>query len=97
MKRYEHESFRSIHWKASAKIHELQSTQYEPVKNYSWTICLSLAADRGFGWKDNVENLISFVIYICQYATKQQIPFELFISVLAEGGPLLLLLNGRRT
>ncbi len=51
-------------------------------------ICLSLVADRGFGWKYNVEDLISFAKYIGQYAKKQQIPFELFISVLAEGGPL---------
>ncbi len=42
VKRYERESFRSIHWKASAKMQELQAKQYEPVKNYSWTICLSL-------------------------------------------------------
>lgn len=97
VKRYERESFRSIHWKASAKMQELQAKQYEPVKNYSWTICLSLAADRGFGWKDNVEDLISFATYICQYATKQQIPFELFISVLAEGGALHLSLYEGQT
>ncbi|WP_088292125.1 DUF58 domain-containing protein [Bacillus mycoides] len=97
VKRYERESFRSIHWKASAKMQALQAKQYEPVKNYSWTICLSLAADRGFGWKENVEDLISFTTYICQFATKHQIPFELFISVLAEGGPLLLPLNEGQT
>ena len=74
-------------------MQELQAKQYEPVKNYSWTICLSLAADRGFGWKENIEELISYATYICQYATKHQIPFELFISVLAEGGPLHLTLN----
>ncbi|WP_433774036.1 DUF58 domain-containing protein [Bacillus wiedmannii] len=97
VKRYERESFRSIHWKASAKMQELQAKQYEPVKNYSWTICLSLAADRGFGWRDNVEELISFATYTCQYATKHQIPFELFISVLAEGGALHVPLNEGQT
>ncbi|MGE6539260.1 DUF58 domain-containing protein [Bacillus luti] len=97
VKRYERESFRSIHWKASAKMQELQAKQYEPVKNYSWTICLSLAADRGFGWKDNIEELISYATYICQYATKHQIPFELFISVLAEGGALHVPLNEGQT
>ncbi|MFE7914417.1 DUF58 domain-containing protein, partial [Bacillus mobilis] len=51
------------------------------------------AADRGFGWKDTIEDLISFATYICEYATKHKIPFELFISVLAEGGPLHLPLN----
>ncbi|GAB6512822.1 DUF58 domain-containing protein [Bacillus cereus] len=97
VKRYERESFRSIHWKASAKMQKLQAKQFEPVKNYSWTICLSLAADRGFGWKDNVEDLISFATYICQYATKYHIPFELFISVLAEGGALHLSLHEGQT
>lgn len=43
--------------------------------------------------EENVEDLISFTTYICQYATKHQIPFELFISILAEGGPLHLPLN----
>ena len=32
VKRYERESFRSIHWKASAKMQQLQAKQYEPVK-----------------------------------------------------------------
>ncbi|PDZ09797.1 DUF58 domain-containing protein [Bacillus pseudomycoides] len=93
VKQYERESFRSIHWKASAKMQSLQAKQYEPVKNYSWTICLSLAAERGIGWKHNIEDLISFATYICQYATKHQIPFELFISVLVEGGPIHLPVN----
>ncbi|PER09495.1 DUF58 domain-containing protein [Bacillus cereus] len=97
VKRYERESFRSIHWKASAKMQQLQAKQYEPVKNYSWTICLSLAADRGFGWKDNVEELISYATYIFQYTTKHHIPFELFISVLAEGGALHVPLNEGQT
>ncbi len=78
-------------------MQQLQAKQYEPVKNYSWTICLSLAADRGFGWKDNVEELISYATYIFQYATKHHIPFELFISVLAEGGALHVPLNEGQT
>ncbi|SEG86623.1 ATPase family associated with various cellular activities (AAA) [Bacillus sp. ok061] len=69
----------------------------EPAKNYNWTICLSLAVNRRFGWKENLEDLISFTTYICQYATKHQIPFELFISVLAEDGVLHLSLNEDQT
>lgn len=93
VKQYERESFRSIHWKASAKMQMLQAKQYEAVKNYSWTICLSLAADRGFGWRENIEEMISYTTHICQIATEKQIPFELFISVFSENGPLHLPLN----
>ena len=52
---------------------------------------------RGFGWKDNVEELISYATYIFQYTTKHHIPFELFISVLAEGGALHVPLNEGQT
>ncbi len=48
IKKYERESFRNIHWKASAKMQSLQAKQYETIKNYSWTISLYLSADRGF-------------------------------------------------
>ncbi|PGZ98561.1 DUF58 domain-containing protein [Bacillus pseudomycoides] len=93
VKQYERESFRSIHWKASAKMQSLQAKQYEAVKNYSWTICICLASDRGLGWKENIEDLISYATYICQIATEKKVPFELFISILAEDGPLHLTLN----
>ncbi|SFJ45326.1 MULTISPECIES: DUF58 domain-containing protein [unclassified Bacillus (in: firmicutes)] len=93
VKQYERESFRSIHWKASAKMQSLQAKQYEAVKNYSWTICICLASDRGLGWKENIEDLISYATYICQIATEKKIPFELFISILVADGPLHLTLN----
>ncbi|MBO1580462.1 DUF58 domain-containing protein [Bacillus sp. XF8] len=93
IKQYERESFRSIHWKASAKMQSLQAKQYEAIKNYSWTISLYLGADRGFGWKENIEDLISYTTYLCQFATEKNIPFELFVSVFTEEGPLHLALN----
>ncbi|MEI4802486.1 DUF58 domain-containing protein [Bacillus sp. NPDC077411] len=93
VKQYERESFRAIHWKASAKMQSLQAKQYEAVKNYSWTICICLASDRGLGWRENMEDLISYATYICQIATEKKIPFELFISILVADGPLHLTLN----
>ncbi|MFD0772034.1 DUF58 domain-containing protein [Bacillus sp. CGMCC 1.60114] len=93
VKQYERESFRSIHWKASAKMQSLQAKKYEAVKNYSWTICIYLASNRGIGWKENIEDLISYATYICQIATEKKIPFELFISILTEDGPMHLTLN----
>ncbi|MGG0186769.1 DUF58 domain-containing protein [Bacillus rhizoplanae] len=93
VKQYERESFRSIHWKATAKMQSLQAKKYEAVKNYSWTICICLASDRGIGWKENIEDLISYATYICQIATERKIPFELFISILTEDGPMHLTLN----
>lgn len=56
-------------------------------------ICFFLVVDCGFGWKDNVEEFILYVIYIFQYVMKYYILFELFISVLVEGGVLYVLLN----
>lgn len=93
IKKYERESFRSIHWKASAKMQSLQAKQYEAIKNYSWTLSLSLGADRGIGWRENIEDLISYTSYLCQFATEKQIPFELFVSIFTEDGPLYLSLN----
>ncbi|MDM5189022.1 DUF58 domain-containing protein [Bacillus sp. DX4.1] len=93
VKQYERESFRSIHWKASAKMQSLQAKQYEAIKNYSWTISLYLGSDRGLGWRENIEDLISYTTYLCQFATEKKIPFELFVSIFAEEGPLHLALN----
>jgi hypothetical protein len=88
IKPYERESFRSIHWKASAKTQQLQAKVYQPVRNLSWSICLCLASSRAVGWKANMEELISYTAYICKYAAEKKIPFELFISVMTEKGPV---------
>ena len=37
--------------------------------------------------------MISYATYICQIATEKNIPFELFISILVEDGPLHLPLS----
>ncbi|MFD3449513.1 DUF58 domain-containing protein [Microbacteriaceae bacterium 4G12] len=86
IKTYEGESFRSIHWKASARKQELQAKQYQPVFNHTWTIVLCLSSEVGFNWKTNLETLISRAAYICKLATEKNIPIELFISILGEGG-----------
>ncbi|MEY8347411.1 DUF58 domain-containing protein [Bacillus cereus] len=93
IKPYEKESFRSIHWKASAKMQQLHVKQYQPILNHSWSICLCLSYDTIPDWNIHMEDLISFTAFICQTAAEKNIPFELFISILSDSKPLHIPIN----
>jgi uncharacterized protein (DUF58 family) len=80
-KKYERESFRHIHWKATAKLQQLQAKQFQPIHNKRVSILLCLTDSKHMCIRNDGEDLISYTAFICEYLTKQKMTYELFISI----------------
>ncbi len=75
------DSFNRIHWKASARVHSLQTKIYERTTVLNWTIIINLYhKDRSKLTVDNLESILSHVAFVCQFATKHNISFEIYIN-----------------
>ncbi|WP_108670972.1 DUF58 domain-containing protein [Peribacillus acanthi] len=88
IKPYEGESFRQIHWKASLKTQSIVSKKYDRVTHNGMTICLNLSSRHRNSFHKEMENFISYTAFLCQYAAKQKMPFEVFINLFKEGRPI---------
>ncbi|MCH1626663.1 DUF58 domain-containing protein [Ferdinandcohnia quinoae] len=75
--------FNKIHWKATARTTMLQTKIYERTSQFAWSIILDIKD--GNGYIENLENLLSYITYICHVATKKKIQFELFINIRSAG------------
>ncbi|GGE68266.1 DUF58 domain-containing protein [Priestia taiwanensis] len=93
-KKYERESFRHIHWKATARLGELQAKQFQPVYNKRFSVILCLTDSKWKCIQPNVEELISYTAFICEYLTKQKITYEVFISIDKGNRPFHLPMGG---
>ncbi|MCF6408357.1 DUF58 domain-containing protein [Pseudalkalibacillus salsuginis] len=83
------DSFQRIHWKASARMAEMQTKLYEKTVSQSWTICLNVILNpkevARVGESELLERQISYTAYLCQYAVQHHIPFEIYINIKAMG------------
>lgn len=96
------DSFRQIHWKASARLGRLQTKRFEKTARISWTfLFLSAPVYRANHTTNAFENCLSAAAYLTAYACRHQIPYDLYsntkpmgarqITGLAEGsGPMQL-------
>ena len=75
--------FNRIHWKATARTTNLQTKILEPTSQFAWTLIVNVKD--GNGIIGNLENILSYVAYICQIATKKNIEFQLFINIRSSG------------
>ncbi|MFS1516524.1 DUF58 domain-containing protein [Bacillus sp. SCS-151] len=75
--------FSRIHWNLSAKNGQLMTKEYDKTVYHKWTIILNVLKDRqmSFDLSEEMEDYISYVAFICQYAYKQNIPFEIYANV----------------
>lgn len=68
------DSFRHIHWQATARMGKLQVRQYEPTRTQSLVLCLNIASFddyvRGV-WPEMVEYAISVAASIASWAVEQ--------------------------
>lgn len=83
-----HDPFRRINWKASAKTQELQTNMYDKVVDMSYVFLVNIGVTRGLNIAQltkNLENLLSYTAYLCEYATKQGIPYEIAINARKPG------------
>lgn len=75
--------FNRIHWKATAKTSNLQTMIYDRTSQFAWTILLNIQEDNGI--YSNLENVLSHVTYLCHYAIKRNIQFELLVNIRSAG------------
>ncbi|UOQ46005.1 DUF58 domain-containing protein [Halobacillus salinarum] len=75
--------FHRVHWKASAKVQQLQTKVYERKVDNSWTIIVNTAERTKLGnlhVSNNLENLFSYTAYLCRYAEHYNISREIYIN-----------------
>lgn len=82
------DSFKQIHWKASARKPELQTKILEKTTSLSWTLILNITTTKGDSLSivdPNLEQNISYMAFMCQYATQKNIPFSIYVNIRARG------------
>src|SRR5699024_5803147 len=80
--------FHKINWKASAKLQTLQTTVYDRVLSQSLLIIVNIGSHHRANKThihSDMEKLLSYTAYICQYATETGIPYEMMINVRKPG------------
>ncbi|MDQ0254010.1 uncharacterized protein (DUF58 family) [Evansella vedderi] len=74
--------FNRINWKASAKTDELQTKLFEKVTLSQWTIVVNIQnKDPLLQTIASLEDVLNNVAYACQFATRYQISFEMYINI----------------
>lgn len=77
----EGDPFNRIHWKASARTNSLQTKIYEKTTILNWTIIINIYhEDRSKLTIENLEEILSHVAFVCQFAAKNHISFEIYIN-----------------
>jgi uncharacterized protein (DUF58 family) len=75
------DAFQQIHWKASARMQELQTKVFANVASRNWLLMLNVDSESIY--HDNLEHYISFLAHIMDFALKENIPFSLVSNVRA--------------
>jgi uncharacterized protein (DUF58 family) len=74
------DNFKDIHWKASARMGDLQTKVYEKVGLFQWTIILNVHGQHHYFSKETERN-INMLTYICKYAIERNIPYEIYVNL----------------
>ncbi|KMJ59368.1 hypothetical protein AB685_00300 [Bacillus sp. LL01] len=74
------DAFNRIHWKASARVTNLQTKVHEKTSQFSWLIVFDIRSG-------NMEERIKGITYLLHHATKFNIPFSLLVNIKRVGTP----------
>ncbi|QFT88987.1 hypothetical protein FIU87_10045 [Bacillus sp. THAF10] len=74
------DSFNKIHWKASARMNQLQTKLHEKTLQFSWLIVFDVRSA-------NLEKRIKGVTFLLNHAAKHHIPFSFLINIKKKGTP----------
>ncbi|MDG5786042.1 DUF58 domain-containing protein [Evansella sp. AB-P1] len=78
--------FNQINWKASARSQSLQTKMYEKMTLSQYTLVLNIKNENPYRQTlENLEEVLSSAAYACQFATKKQISFDMYINVKIPG------------
>ncbi|WP_099159969.1 DUF58 domain-containing protein [Virgibacillus ndiopensis] len=88
--------FHRVNWKASAKTQELQTNVFDKVVDMSYVFIVNLSTQHSLNMLNKeLEKLLSYTAYLCQYATEKGYPFELVINARVPGKtPYMVLPDG---
>lgn len=75
--------FHRINWKASAKSLTLQTNVYERVINRSFLFLVNVESPPNH--YVDIEHVLSYTAYLSEYATKQNIPYEIYLNAFKVG------------
>ncbi|MEW4326858.1 DUF58 domain-containing protein [Rossellomorea marisflavi] len=92
-KEYEHESFRQIHWIATAKENKLMAKTFQKVHGDKYTILLNTIGKGNFHLRKDMEELIEFTVSVCLYLMKAGCTLELWVNYVTEQREVLKLEN----
>jgi uncharacterized protein (DUF58 family) len=93
IKPYENDSFRHIHWKATAKMQSMYAKQYQHITDKRYTIMLCVTDRNGFTIHKMGEKLISHTAFLCNYLSKKGFSYELYVNYTTKEGVFKLPLN----
>ncbi|OXS58169.1 uncharacterized protein (DUF58 family) [Bacillus sp. V-88] len=88
-KDYENESFRHIHWLATAKENKIVAKKYQKVHGHRYSIFLNLVGKGHFHLRKDMEELIEYTVSVCTYLVKEGCKVELWINYINNQNELL--------
>ncbi|WP_082892691.1 DUF58 domain-containing protein [Rossellomorea aquimaris] len=92
-KDYENESFRHIHWLATAKENKLLAKKYQKVHGDVYSIFLNIVGAGQFHLRKDMEELIEYAVSVCLYLIKEGCKVELWVNYSTEQNGILKLEN----
>jgi uncharacterized protein (DUF58 family) len=92
-KDYENESFRHIHWLASAKENKLLAKKYQKVHGDVYSIFLNMVGAGHFHLRKDMEELIEYTVSVCLYLIKEGCKVELWVNYATEHHDIMRLKN----
>lgn len=82
--------FHRINWKASARTQSLQTKVYERVHDITWVFVVNLTEStrlRNTYMSLELENILSYVTYMCQFAAEKGYAYEIYMNARKPGSP----------
>jgi len=79
-KNYENESFRHIHWLATAKENKIVAKKYEKVNGNEYSIFLNIVGSLSFQLRHDMEELIEYAVSAYNVLSKEGCKVELLVN-----------------
>ena len=79
-KNYENESFRHIHWLATAKENKIVAKKYEKVNGNEYSIFLNIVSSLSFQLRHDMEELIEYAVSAYNVLSKEGCKVELLVN-----------------
>ena len=86
VKEYEGETFRSIHWGATAKTGVISAKKYEYTQGDRYALYVNILGKTGYTLRTDMEYLIQVAAGVCRELISQDCSFELWINGVREQG-----------